>query len=70
MRGEDGEVNPDLLRTEHVRHTVSMLHSYSAGLASAVAEGRCAVVGVEYSLTVGEARLVEVLGEVGEAPLS
>ncbi|GII99680.1 carbonic anhydrase [Sediminihabitans luteus] len=70
VRGEDGEVDPDLLRREHVRHTVSMLHSYSAGLASAVAEGRCAVVGVEYSLTEGQARLVEVLGDVGEDPIA
>jgi len=63
-------VDPDVLRREHVRHTVDMLHSYSAGLAAAVAEGRCAIVGVEYDLAEGRARLVDVVGEVGEQPLA
>lgn len=57
-----------VLRREHVRHTVDMLHAYSAGLATAVAEGRCAVVGVEYDLSDGAARLIHVLGDVGEQP--
>jgi carbonic anhydrase len=61
-------VDPDTLRREHVRHTVDMLHGYSVGLADAVAEGRLAIVGVEYTLADGQARLVEVVGEVGEAP--
>lgn len=60
--------DPDVLRREHVRHTVGMLHGYSAGLAKAVAEGRCAVVGVEYDLSEGGARLVDVVGDVGEQP--
>jgi carbonic anhydrase len=63
-------VDPDVLRTEHVRNTVDMLHSYSAGLAEAVAQGRCAIVGVEYDLAEGHARLVEVVGEVGEEPIA
>src|SRR5699024_4311042 len=50
-----GAVDPDVLRREHVRHTVDMLHGYSAGLAQAVAEGRCAIVGVEYALAEGAA---------------
>jgi len=62
-------ISPDVLRREHVRHTVDMLHSYSAGLAAAVAEGRCAIVGVEYDLSEGRARLVDVVGDVGEQPL-
>jgi carbonic anhydrase len=62
------EVDPDVLRREHVRHTVDMLHGYSAGLARAVAEGRCAIVGVEYALAEGAASLVEVIGDVGETP--
>lgn len=60
--------DPGVLRREHVKHTVGMLHGYSAGLASAVAEGRCAVVGVEYDLSDGAAQLIHVLGEVGEEP--
>lgn len=63
-------IEPDVLRREHVRHTVEMLHGYSAALAAAVAEGRCAIVGVEYDLAEGGARLVDVLGDVGEAPIS
>lgn len=61
-------VDPDTLRREHVRHTVDMLHGYSAALAGAVAEGRLAIVGVEYTLADGRARLVEVVGDVDDTP--
>ncbi|PZR55048.1 carbonic anhydrase [Xylanimonas oleitrophica] len=60
--------DPDTLRTEHVRHTVEMLRGYSAALRDGVEAGRLAIVGVEYDLAEGSARLVEVAGEVGEAP--
>jgi hypothetical protein len=63
-------LDPAVLRREHVRNTVDMLHSYSAGLAAAVAEGRCAIVGVEYDFAEGRAHLVDVVGDVGEAPLA
>ncbi|HWK93631.1 MAG TPA: carbonic anhydrase [Luteimicrobium sp.] len=59
-----------VLLREHVRHTVTTLPAYSAALRKAVDEGRCAIVGVEYDLRDGEARLVEVEGEVGEAPVA
>ncbi|MCA5892430.1 carbonic anhydrase [Isoptericola sp. NEAU-Y5] len=59
----------DVLRTEHVKHTVAMLPGYSAALAQGIAEGRIAIVGVEYDLDDGSARLVEVAGDVGEEPL-
>jgi len=59
--------DPATLRTEHVRHTVAMLRGYSAALDQAVTEGRVAIVGVEYDLAEGSARLVEVAGDVGEA---
>ncbi|WP_036970345.1 carbonic anhydrase [Promicromonospora kroppenstedtii] len=58
----------NVLRREHVKHTVDMLHGYSAALADAVKEGRCAVVGLEYDLAEGSARMVNVIGEVGEQP--
>jgi carbonic anhydrase len=58
----------NVLRREHVKHTVGMLHGYSAALADAVKEGRCAVVGLEYDLAEGSARMVDVIGEVGEQP--
>lgn len=54
-----------VLGREHVRHTVQMLQSYSAGLSTAVAEGRCAIVGLEYALAEGRVRLVEAHGALG-----
>jgi len=57
--------SPDALGREHLRHTVDMLLSYSAALSAAVSDGRCAVVGVEYTLAQGEARAVDVRGAAG-----
>ena len=54
-----------VLGREHVRHTVQMLQSYSAGLSTAIAEGRCAIVGLEYALAEGRVRLVEASGALG-----
>lgn len=59
--------SPAVLGHEHVRHTVRMLQGYSAGLSAAVAEGRCAVVGLEYALHEGKVRLVEAVGAIGDA---
>jgi carbonic anhydrase len=52
----------DELRREHVRATVQMLRDYSRSLATAVDEGRCAIVGVEYTLADGTAHLVDHVG--------
>lgn len=52
----------DELRREHVRATVQMLRDYSRSLATAVEEGRCAIVGVEYTLADGTAHVVDHLG--------
>ncbi len=63
----DGEVHiaeTAVLLREHIRSTVQMLHGYSVLLAEAIAEGRCAVVGLEYTLTDGQVQLVESLGDV------
>jgi len=62
-------IDPDVLRTEHVKHTVALLRGYSAAIAAAVDAGRLAVVGVVYDLDDGSARLVAVDGEVGEQPV-
>jgi carbonic anhydrase len=64
-----GSVDPAELGHEHVRHTVDMLRSYSVTLAEAIDEGRCAVVGVEYALAEGDARLTSAVGDVGETPV-
>jgi carbonic anhydrase len=55
----------DELRREHVRATVQMLRDYSGSLATSVAEGRCAIVGVEYTLADGTAHLVDHVGPLG-----
>lgn len=63
----DGEVSiaePSVLLREHIRSTVHMLRGYSVSLSTAIAEGRCAVVGMEYTLTDGRVQLVESLGAV------
>ena len=59
-------LDPATLGRLHTSHTVRMLQSYSAGLSDAVAAGRCAIVGVEYTLADGRARLVDVVGDIGE----
>jgi len=53
------------LGREHTRHTVQMLRSYSAGLSEAIAAGRCAIVGVEYTLADGRISLIESFGDIG-----
>jgi carbonic anhydrase len=66
--GQDGRTFASLsaaeLGHEHVRHTVQMLQGYSKSLAEAVAEGRCAIIGVEYTLADGRAQITESVGLV------
>ncbi|PWD52621.1 carbonic anhydrase [Serinibacter arcticus] len=60
----------DVLLREHVTNTTSTLTAYSATIAQRIAEGRLAVVGVEYALADGKAKLVAVQGDVGAQPES
>ncbi|MCL2466729.1 MAG: carbonic anhydrase [Micrococcales bacterium] len=62
------ELDAATLGTEHVRHTVAALSEFSEALRQGVDDGRLAIVGVEYDLVEGRARLVEVEGDVGERP--
>ena len=62
--GSIDTIDENQLRTEHVKHTVSMIHSYSALVSRAVAEGRCAIIGLEYDLEDGQARLINTIGNV------
>lgn len=67
MTAQPGSIDTfdeNTLRTEHVKHTVSMLHSYSALVAAAVAEGRCAIIGLEYDLADGQAHLISSIGNI------
>lgn len=66
--GLPDRANANSLLREHVTNTTLTLTAYSQSLASAVAEGRLAVVGVEYALADGRARLVAVQGDVGVEP--
>jgi carbonic anhydrase len=43
----------------HIQRTVDQLQCESGALAVAVAEGRCAVVGMSYHLSAGRVRLIE-----------
>lgn len=52
------------LGREHVSSTVHMLGNYSRSLALAVAEGRCAIVGAEYTLADGRVSVVESVGVI------
>ncbi len=49
---------------EHVRQSVDQLARRSVVVSEAVTAGRCAIVGVVYALDDGEARVVEVVGEL------
>lgn len=65
--GNLAAMTPEALGREHVRHTVDMLYSYSAHLAQAVDEGRCAILGIEYDLREGSASLIETRGRIVES---
>jgi carbonic anhydrase len=54
-RGDDGV---DAIVEVHIARTVERLLRDSAALSAAVAEGRCAVVGMAYQLSAGQARVV------------
>ncbi|MDM7855631.1 carbonic anhydrase [Cellulomonas alba] len=60
----DGPTDAATLGHEHVRNTVQMLQAYSVSLAEAIEAGRCAIVGLEYTLADGTVHVVETAGEV------
>jgi carbonic anhydrase len=59
-----GVESVDEVVEEHVRHTGRLLVDRSAVLADAVAAGRCAVVGLAYTLGDGRARLLDTVGDL------
>lgn len=61
-----GDASVPAVLKEHVHQTVHLLAERSPVLTEAVAAGRCAVVGLVYSLDEGRVRLVEALGDVGD----
>lgn len=60
-----GELTPSAVEREHVRMTARLLTERSALIAERVAQGRLAIVGAEYALADGEARLISVVGDLG-----
>jgi len=64
-----GEAGPELIDEvvrEHTRHTCRLVHNRSTAIADRVARGECAVIGVSYQLAEGAARLVSVIGDIGD----
>ncbi|WP_346536780.1 carbonic anhydrase [Micromonospora sp. DPT] len=61
---EQGVDDVDGIVDIHIAHTVEALLGNSAVLAAAVAEGRCAVVGMSYRLAAGEVRTVAAVPSV------
>lgn len=62
-------LDPATLGHVHVHHTVDMLYGYSASVSQAVDEGRLAIVGLQYELREGKARLIHLRGDIGEHPV-
>ena len=64
-----GHDDVDDVVAEHTRETVGLLAERSTVVAERIADGRLAVVGLEYSLADGEAHLVAALGDVDATTL-
>lgn len=62
---ELGLPEPAELGRAHLRGTVQMLGSYSRALSQAIEDGRCAIVGAEYTLADGRVGVVETVGSIG-----
>ncbi len=55
----------DEVVAEHAQTTAKLLAERSRAVAERVADGRCAIVAMEYTLAEGEVRLLTTLGDVG-----
>jgi carbonic anhydrase len=65
-----GKLSTDDVEREHVRHTTRLLAERSATIHDRIESGQLAIVGAEYKLAHGEARLLTVVGDVGDQPLA
>ncbi|MBW3085867.1 Carbonic anhydrase 2 [Austwickia sp. TVS 96-490-7B] len=59
-----GARSTDEVEAEHVRQTIHLIHERSQVINTAVAEGRCAIVGLTYALANGRASIVESIGDL------
>jgi carbonic anhydrase len=57
-----GLTSLDHVIDEHTRHTAHLLTERSDVIADRIGDGRCAVVGVRYTLAEGQARQLDALG--------
>lgn len=58
-------LDDETLGREHLRHTVETLQAYSVTLATAVREGRCGIVGAQYTLVDGRVHPTDPIGTIG-----
>ncbi|MFF7128175.1 carbonic anhydrase [Streptomyces sp. NPDC016566] len=65
-----GQVEPQEVLAEHIRHTADLLLDRSRVLADKVAAGQAAVVGLRYRLADGSAQLVASRGLDAQVPTS
>ncbi|RVW06636.1 carbonic anhydrase [Rhodococcus spongiicola] len=63
----EGLTTVDELEGRHVVETGSQLMQRSRIISEAVEAGRCAIVGVTYSLSDGDIKLQSVVGDVGDS---
>jgi carbonic anhydrase len=61
-----GMVSVNEVVAEHTQETARLLSDRSRAIADRIADGRCAVVAMEYTLAEGEVRLLTALGDIGE----
>ncbi len=67
-RREHAEPSVEQVERAHVRATCDLIADRSAIITTAIERGALAIVGAEYKLAVGEARLIHVIGDIGEDP--
>jgi carbonic anhydrase len=61
-----GLTSPDEIEVEHVRSTIRLLVERSTLIGERIAEGRLAVVGANYALAEGRARVVAAVGDLDQ----
>jgi carbonic anhydrase len=65
---QSGAPTIDQAVAEHARQTMYQLPERSAAIARRIADGRCAVVAMEYTLVEGRVRILDHLGDVDPGP--
>jgi carbonic anhydrase len=53
----------------HAQQTAQLICDRSAAIAARIADGRCAVVAMEYALAEGRTRMLSSIGDIGISPL-